>query len=96
MVLDKQSQALLKEMREQNLPPVNTVSPKESRQQFDLRPRLPGPKLPKVKYISVPMNGFNINCRIYVTLVDYFMFSDFLINISNNLLSYCSLARRML
>ena len=66
MVLDKQSQALLKEMREQNLPPVNTVSPKESRQQFDLRPRLPGPKLPKVKYISVPMNGFNINCRLYI------------------------------
>ena len=66
MVLDKQSQALLKEMKEQNLPPVNTVSPKESRQQFDLRPRLPGPKVPKVRYLSVPVNGVNINCRMYI------------------------------
>ena len=66
MVLDKQSQALLKEMQELNLPPVNTVSPKESRQQFELRPRLPGPQLPKVKYISVPIDGININCRLYI------------------------------
>ena len=62
MVLDKQSQALLREMKEQNLPPVNTITPKEARQQFELRPRLPGPQLPKVKYISVPVNGININC----------------------------------
>ena len=66
MVLDKQSKALLKEMQELNLPPVNTVSPKESRQQFELRPRLPGPQLPKVKYISVPIDGININCRLYI------------------------------
>ena len=51
MALDKQSQALLRQMKEANLPPVNTITPKESRQQFELRPRLPGPQLPKVKYI---------------------------------------------
>ena len=46
MALDKQSQALLRQMKEANLPPVNTITPKEARQQFELRPRLPGRQLP--------------------------------------------------
>ena len=70
MVLDKQSQELLKQTRALNLPPVYTVSPVEARKQVNARPRLPGPQLPKVKYFSIPVDGVNINCRLYIPDVD--------------------------
>ena len=66
MVLDKQSRELLRQKRALNLPPVHTISPRESRKEYDARPRLPGPQLPKVKYISIPVDGININCRMYI------------------------------
>ncbi len=66
MVLDKQSRELLRQKRDLNLPPVHTISPRESRKEYDARPRLPGPQLPKVKYISIPVDGININCRMYI------------------------------
>lgn len=66
MALDKQSQELLNQTRALNLPPVHTISPRESRKAYDERPRVPGPQLPKVKYISIPVDGNNINCRMYI------------------------------
>ena len=70
MALDKQSQELLKQTRALNLPPVYTISPVEARKQVNARPRLPGPQLPKLKYFSIPVNGVNINCRLYIPDVD--------------------------
>ena len=66
MVLDKQSRELLRQKRALNLPPIHTISPRESRKEYDARVRLPGPQLPKVKYISIPVDGININCRMYI------------------------------
>lgn len=66
MSLDKQSQILLEQTKALNLPPVNTVSPDVSRQQYDSRPRLPGPDLPQVKDISIPVDGTDIDCRLYI------------------------------
>jgi len=66
MALDKQSKELFQQMKALNTPPVYSVSPVQSRKNVNERPRLPGPKLPKVKYFSIPVNGININCRMYI------------------------------
>jgi len=65
MALDEQSQALLEQMKAQNLPPVNTVTPVEARENSANRPRLPGPDLPFVKDLNIEINGINIPCRFY-------------------------------
>jgi hypothetical protein len=41
MVLDEQSQQLLEQIKAQNLPPVNTVTPSEARENYASRARLP-------------------------------------------------------
>lgn len=66
MALDKQSQILLEQTKGLNLPPVHTVSPDVSRQQYDSKPKLSGPELSQVKDISILVEDTNIDCRLYV------------------------------
>ena len=65
MALDEQSQQLLEQIKAQNLPPANTVTPSEARQNYASRPRLPGPDLPFVKDINITLGDISVPCRLY-------------------------------
>jgi|TARA_B110000263_G_C15290816_1_gene503223 acetyl esterase len=65
MVLDEQSQQLLEQIKAQNLPPVNTVTPSEARENYASRARLPGPDLPFVKDMSIALDDVSVPCRLY-------------------------------
>jgi acetyl esterase len=65
MVLDEQSQQLLEQIKAQNLPPVNTVTPSEARENYASRARFPGPDLPFVKDMSIALDDVSVPCRLY-------------------------------
>ena len=70
MALDEQSKILLEQIKSLNAPPVNTVPPEKSRELFDARPRLEGPKLPEVRDIIINTEGIDIACRLYLPSTD--------------------------
>ncbi|MQG50556.1 MAG: alpha/beta hydrolase [SAR202 cluster bacterium] len=65
MALDEQSQQLLEQIKALNLPPANTVTPSEARENYASRPRLPGPELPFVKDMNIILDDVSVPCRLY-------------------------------
>ena len=65
MPLDPQARAFMDQMEALGLPPNNTVSPVEARNNSKSRPRAPGPEVAKLEDRSIPGVGPDIPVRIY-------------------------------